>query len=276
MSYSCVRYEKSARRVLANSRLREEINLIWCDSCCILVEEYGINCSHDSVLAFSWSELTVTAQTRIVWDINWASQCSFLTALRAAEDILALTLPHMATVYNFSNRIGKVLGGITGDDFFTTLGHIHSSACLLASRVHVTCLSFSLLPAVVPVKGSGCYYYTKLRHFHFLWFLRCLILCFVLFQKMYFSDLFLRCSNFLFLVIMKLVLENDNKIYAHLRRLIMNFATITRKTSVRIPELMSQVCCHGLLTNPQRIEVFDWLYLLVYWSREIGSTGQIN
>lgn len=93
--------------------------------------------------------------------------------------------------------------------FFTTLGHCHSSTCLLASCVHIiACLSSTLLPALVPLKGAGSYHDTPPGHFHFLWFLRCLILCFVPLQIMCFSDLFLCCSSLSFGVIMKIVLKS--------------------------------------------------------------------
>lgn len=36
---------------------------------------------------------------------------------------------------------------------------------------------------------------------------------------------------------------------------IMTFATCYKSASVRIPEVLSEVCCHGLLDNQQGIEI---------------------
>lgn len=179
----------------------------------------------------------------------------------------------MARVYNFPSRIGKVLG-VTTCDFFYYF-RIFPQLSLRSGLLHAhRCMSqFYTSHCSCSVKGAGSYYYTPPRHFHFLWFLRFLILCFVPFQIMCFSYLFLCCSNFSFVVILKIVLKNNNKIYTHLWRLIMILATYYKYASVRIPEVLSQVCCHGLLINQQRIEV---LIAFICWNREIGSTGQIN
>lgn len=82
--------------------------------------------------------------------------------------------------------------------------------------------SFTLLAALVPVKGAESCYYVLPKHFYFLWFLRCLSSCFVLFQIMCFANLFLCYSIVAFLVtvtcycFLLLVSKNNNKMYTHL------------------------------------------------------------
>lgn len=147
--------------------------------------------------------------------------------------------------------------------FFPTLGHFHSVTYLLASSVQITaCLSVTLLAALVPVTGVESYYYIPEKHFHFLWLLRWLILCFVPFQIMRFSHF-----TFSFVVIMKLVLKYNNKMCTHL------FLWSLIMTLPAINKLLweSQKYCHKYAVMVYWLiskELKSWLALFVGWLKQ--------